>query len=536
MKTILRNLLMPVFLITGIAGQAQVPVMSSHPDVVPCIFLDFDGHTVQGTGWNYIPVIDCSPSTMDAAGIMAVFNRVSEDFRPFNINVTTDSLKFLAAPTTMRTRVIFTNSWEWYGYPAGGVASPNSFKDLGDDPCFVFSGLHYNNSKNVAEAASHEVGHTLGLQHQSYMNGCQVVNEYHAGFDGPNGTEISWAPIMGVGYNRNLTLWHLGNTPAGCSGPLQNDLDIIINNNLLTFRADEHGNTFPAATVVPFTANQFNVNGIITQNTDVDMIRFIQPANGRFQLNAVPYNIGDGYAGSNLDLQVTLYNGSQTLLNVYNPGNMVRSAIDTTLSAGTYYLQVEGKGNIYAPGFASIGSYSLQGISGSGGTLPLRKLQLNGLVQGDKHQLSWLIDADEQVTSQILEVSTDGRNFNPVTSAASADRSYLYRPSVSGTAIYRLNVLFDNGRQYYSNMVALRNSNVSDIPKLLTNFIDNGTLLITSPGTFDYAVYDKSGRTIRSGKLSSGLNTVATGNMAGGMYFIRYSGGNTQLSEKFIKP
>lgn len=535
MKTFLRNLFLLALAVSSITGMAQVPKMNSLASAVPCVFLDFDGHNVQGTGWNYLPSIPCSPSTLSNDGIIAVFNRVAEDFRPFNINVTTDSAKFLAAPTTKRTRVILTESWEWYGFPAGGVANINSFSDFGDDPCFVFTGLHNNNTKNIAEATSHEVGHTLGLFHQSLVDGNCNVTEYHPGNDGPNGTEISWAPIMGVGYNRNLTLWHLGHTLSGCSGPLQNDLDIIINNNGLTFRTDEHASTFAGATQAIFASNQFTVDGIITQNTDLDMIRFVLPASGRLQLNAIPYNIGGGYQGSNLDLQVSLYNSSQTLVRVYNPGILVSSVIDTTLNGGTYYLLVEGRGNVYTPNYASLGSYSLQSTFTPGSTLPLRRLQLNGRVEGDKHQLSWIIDADEQVVSQTLEVSVDGRNFTPVVSAGAADRSFLYRPSVTNTAIYRLNVLFDNGRQYYSNMVALRNTGSSDVPKLLTNFVGNGSIMITSPGTFDYAIHDQSGRTIRRGRLAGGLNTIEAGNITAGMYFVRFTNGNDQWTEKFIK-
>ena len=53
-----------------------------------------------------------------------------------------------------------------------------------------------------------------------------------------------------------------------------------------------------------------------------------------FTLDAVPYNVGTGNAGSDLDMQVTLYNSSQTQLNVYNPGNTLSLVIDTTLNRG----------------------------------------------------------------------------------------------------------------------------------------------------------------------------------------------------------
>ena len=98
--------------------------------------------------------------------ITEVFNRVAEDYRPFTINVTTDSTKYLSAPVNQRTRVVITVTSDWYG-SAGGVSFVNSFTWGDNTPCFVFSELLGYKPKNIAEAASHEAGHTLGLRHQS---------------------------------------------------------------------------------------------------------------------------------------------------------------------------------------------------------------------------------------------------------------------------------------------------------------------------------------------------------------------------------
>jgi hypothetical protein len=75
------------------------------------------------------------------------------------------------------------------------VSYVGSFTWGDDTPGWVFSGLLNNNIKYIAEAVSHEAGHTLGLQHQSnYDAECTKTSEYGQG----QGTgEISWAPIMG---------------------------------------------------------------------------------------------------------------------------------------------------------------------------------------------------------------------------------------------------------------------------------------------------------------------------------------------------
>jgi hypothetical protein len=535
MKTNLRLTILSLLLFAA-AGKAQVPIMSSNPSVVPTIFLDFDGHTVNGTSWNYNGPIYAGACTLDTASMRQVFNRVAEDYKPFTINVTTDSTKFLAAPTTRRTRLILTVSHEWFGTGAGGVANTNTFSDIADDPCFVFTALQLNNVKNIAEAASHEVGHTLGLFHQASWNTttCALINQYNYG----QGTgETSWAPIMGVGYSKNLTTWNIGPDPYGCNR-IQNDADLIARAaNGITYRADDNDSTFAAAQLIPFATNQFLFNGEIEKSYDKDMIKFTLTGARQVHIDALPFSVGTGNSGSNLDVLLKLYTDSEVLLNTYNPTDVLSATIDTTLNAGTYYLKVQGTGNANAPEYASMGTYVVNAQLSGGGTLPLKVLRLMGTLSGDKHNLNWIIEADEQIISQTLEVSTDGRSFVPVTNTNDALlRTYNYRPfSVNGTLLYRINVAFDNGKQYYSNIVAIKQTGNVEIPKLVTNIASSSTIGITSPGIFDYAVYDLSGKSVAKGRLVSGLNNIQLNNATGGMYIIRFAKDNEQWTDKFIR-
>jgi hypothetical protein len=509
---------------------AQVPLLSSYPSANAVIFLDFDGHTVTGTSWNYNGPIVCGSSGLDNSQIIEVFNRVAEDYRPFDVNVTTDSTKFLAAPPNRRMRVILTVTSSWYG-AAGGVSFVNSFSWPDDNPCFVFSALLNYNVKNVSEAASHEAGHTLGLYHQSYYDAnCTKISDYYSG---QGSGEIGWAPIMGVGYYRNFTLWNNGPNSYGCTS-YQSDLDIITSgNNGFGYRTDDHNNSFAGATIALFSNNEFNVNGVVERNTDQDMFKFIVGANGRFQLDAIPYNVGNGNSGSDLDLQVTLYNSAHTMLRVYNPGSLLSSLVDTTLTAGTYYLEVEGKGNEFAPAYASLGSYSLLARATPGTALPVRRLELNGGVDGDNHKLNWMIDADETIIKQTLEISTDGRNFQPLTQPVNDQRSYSYRPYTISTALYRLNVLFEGNRTYYSNIVTIRNEGPR--PRLNGNIISSGTISVNSPGNYNYLIIDMNGKTILKGKLVNGVNNIPASSIATGLYMIRFNDDMQQWTDKFIR-
>jgi len=520
-------------LISSLVVSSQVPKLNSFTSASAVIFLDFDGHTVANTSWNVSGTIYAAGSGLNSTQITEIFNRVAEDYRPFNLNVTTDSTKYLAAPITKRMRVIITTSNAWYGSGAGGVSFVGSYTWGDNTPAFVFSNLLGYNVKYISEASSHEAGHTLGLYHQaSYNSSCQLTSEYNYG---TGSGETSWAPIMGVGYYKNSTTWYNGPNPYyTCTGS-QKDLDIITGTNGFGYRTDDFGETFATATNENFSnsTNQFSVAGMITTPTEKDMLKFTLSSTKRFVLEATPTNVGSGDAGSNLDISVQLFNGT-TSINTYNPLDKLNVSIDTTLNPGTYYISIDGVGNAYTNEYGSLGSYSILAQEAPPIVLPLRRLELQGDANGDKHQFSWIIDADEQVVEQILEISTDGRNFIPVTQPSNNDRVFVYRPNVTSTAQYRLNVTFDNGKQYYSNVVTIHPTGLIQRPVLVSNLIYN-VMKVNSPGNYSYSIYDLSGKSIGKGQLTNGLNTISAGNITAGMYLIRFANDNDQWTDKFIK-
>ena len=517
------------------SSQAQTPVLNSYPSAAAAIFLDFDGHTVEGTSWNWsLPAIECQPSGLNATQVTEVFNRVAEDFRPFNVNVTTDSTKFLAAPANQRMRVIVTTTSAWYSNSAGGVAFISSFTWGDDHPCFVFSGLLGYNAKRISEAASHETGHTLGLYHQAqYDAHCNKLTDYHAGLG--NG-EIGWAPIMGIGYNHNFTLWSNGPSSLGCTN-YQSDLDIIASsNNGFGFRSDDHSDSAIDATSVLFANRQFDIQGVIHQNTDKDMFRFNMPNRAHFKLNATPHNVGNGNAGSDLDIQISLYNAANILLNEYNPGTLLNSAADTILNPGSYYLKVEGKGNIYAPSYASLGSYELKAIVEGGIPLPVRHVKLQALSIRNQFQFRWNIEADEKIKEQTLEVSPDGNDFRPLAEMLANDRTYAHNSNAALSSQYRLQVVFEGGAHYYSNIVTLPATEMAHRPKIIGNhMVNSGTLNVQSFGNYQYDVTDLNGKTICKGQLISGVNSINLPGIMPGIYMIRFSGNNQQWIDKLLR-
>ena len=137
------------------------------------------------------------------------------------------------------------------------------------------------------------------------------------------------------------------------------------------------------------------------------------------------------------------------------------------------------------------------------------------------------------VTNQVIEISTDGRSFEPLVQSPNDDRSYIYRPYNVTTANYRLNVTFSNGRQYYSNVVTVKSG--APRPKLTATLVRSNRVIITSPGNYSYMIMDMTGKITESGKLVNGINTVETRNLTAGMYLIRFSNDSQQWTDKFIR-
>jgi hypothetical protein len=531
MKILYPPLLSLSLLLATVTTVAQVPIYNSYPSAAATIYLDFDGHYVNGTSWNMNGPITCGPANLTANQIAEIFNRVAEDYRPFNINVTTDSTKYWSAPMYQRMRVVLTVTSDWYG-SAGGVSYVGSFTWGDNTPAFVFTALLKYNTKMIAESAAHEVGHTLGLMHQAaYDANCVKKSDYNYG---QGSGEVGWAPIMGAGYYQNFTLWNNGANPYGCTY-YQDDLAIISSTwNGFGYRADDYADTTTGSAAATFTNNRFDLSGVIEKNTDKDVIQFSIPSIGNFHLDALPYSVGTNDAGSNLDIQLKLLDSTQHVIGVYNPPLLLSSSIDTLLNPGTYYVSVASSGNVYAQEYASLGSYNLKGFYSPGAVLLLHKLKLQGKIENNKHQLDWIIQADETLTQQVLEISSNGRDFQPLIQLNNNIRSYSYIPEQSEILYYRIYTTFDNRQQYYSNTISLRSNTVNSKPFINGNLIYN-TLTINSSVPFSYSIIDYNGRLLEKGAITQGINTIQTGNYSSGMYFIKFTNDQQQYTERFMK-
>lgn len=229
----------------------NVPELNSYPSATKVIYLDFDGQVVQDFNWANGNTLNCLPAGLTEDQIREVFSIVSEDYSSFNINVTTDENVFNAAPLHNKMRVIFTPTSSWM-LNVGGVAMLNSFSSVlvNNTPCFVFTDRLYYDAKYAAESCSHEVGHTLGLFHQSlYDNNCNLIEDMNEGL-GPVTSEISWAPLMGMSYYRNQTTWANGQI-FNCN-QAQDNISTILNYNHITLRPRTTNITYTIDSILTF--------------------------------------------------------------------------------------------------------------------------------------------------------------------------------------------------------------------------------------------------------------------------------------------
>ena len=337
--------------------------LHSRPGSPLKILLDLDGHTVTTPYWNGGNTINALPYDIDGmAGfssdelvrIREIWLRVAEDFAPFDVDITTEEIpdaQLYSAGGGMR--VILTPSSTWYG-SAGGVAYLNSFTWGMPVPAWVFSKLLGNSPSKVAEAASHEIGHTLGLSHQTlYDESGNFVYEYNPG-------NSQWAPIMGNSYGKALTTWHHGTAYSGKT--LQDDLALI--RKILPVNIDEaSGNlqtsSTPLKTIEEGGLITLRHTGMINFRADVDVLNVPLGA-GSFSLNVS----GPTHA-SNLDLKVRVLNSSGSIVADVNPFGSGPVALSLeNLPADLYKVEVSTSGmDGYYTDYGLQGRYYITGTA-----------------------------------------------------------------------------------------------------------------------------------------------------------------------------
>lgn len=354
--------------------------LHSLPGSTHKIFLDMDGASTSGTGWNYngLPAgavggVNGGGSTftdVQDAWVQEVWRQVAEDYAPFDIDVTTEDPgaagynRATTGDTAYGTHVVFTmdaaaKKQLCSGVDCLGVAMVGNFDTVDPNavyqPAWVFADTT-TNATIAAQGAAHEAGHTLGLNHDGTK--AAGAGSYYGG-------SAAWGPIMGFATNRALSQWSKGEYAD--ANEQQDDVAVIAANGA-PLRADDHGDSINAADQLG-AATSYAAAGVISTRADVDVFAVDRACTGTF--TATAKGIGSQTA---LDLSLTLRDstGAQVASNNPASGNTggswpqstgMDAAISTTLGAGRYYLSVDGVGSgdptkTGYSDYASLGQYT----------------------------------------------------------------------------------------------------------------------------------------------------------------------------------
>ena len=372
---------------------AETFALHSRPGASRVIYLDFNGHVATGTAWNTsygttinAPAFDldgnaASFSAAEQERIQYIWQRVAEDYAPFGVDVTTQEpsadaiTRSSSSDSIFGTRVVITRDFTaGTSNPCGcgGFAYVGIFDDTGDryKPAWVFyNALSAGSEKATAEAISHEAGHNLGLAHDG-----TATQGYYAGH-GSGAT--GWAPIMGVGYSREVTQWSKGEYTG--ANNLEDDL-VVLQNTGAPLLADDHGNDIATASSLQGSGGGtvLSGTGVIERRADSDVFALASGA------GSISISVAPAARGPNLDLSAQLLDTAGTVLAASSPADTLAATINYDGPAGTYFLRVDGVGtgsplNTGYSDYGSLGRYQVSGSIGDPGALqaPVARLSAN---------------------------------------------------------------------------------------------------------------------------------------------------------------
>lgn len=207
----------------------------------------------------------------------------------------------------------------------------------------------------------------------------------------------------------------------------------------------------------------------------------------------------------------------------------------TTLGSGT---------TVFSANFTGFSRFFLVD---AGVALTIELTDFNGKVTSEQNALLNWTTASEQDNRQFdIEVSRDGLNFALLGTIASQGNAthdqhyeYLHVTPQSGISFYRLKQTDLDGKYTYSKIIALTINNnllkasVYPVPAKNMITINFGKIIAKA----EISIFSADMRTVKQESINSlsVKKDIHIGNLPSGVYFIRYTSGNTNEVLRFIK-
>lgn len=444
----------------------RAPILESLPGSEFTVYLDFDGEVVSNTWWVNGGTINAQGTGYSDAKITNIWRIMAEDFRPFDINITTNRTVFDNTPINKRMMCIFTPTTT-AAPGSGGVAYLNSFSNTSvDNPCWVYN----NGTRSAGETGSHEVGHTLGLSHDGVPG-----NQYYAGHG-------EWSPIMGWSASKPIGQWSSGEYDNAITQ--QDDMAIISGNrNGFGYKTDDHGDQISEASDIAVSADgtvdPSLHQALISTRDDKDVFSFIT-AGGEvnFTINPDPFY-------PNLNIQARILTGTGEEVAISNPFENLSANITTTLASGTYFIEIDGVGegtvsNGYSD-YSSVGFYEISGSYAPGNNNQPPIANFEAVI--DCNQVNFQSTTINTVTDYLW-------NFGDGNSSTEQNPTHTYTEDGVYTISLTATNTIGEDTNTQENLVTIT---VASLPESSTQTICEGAATtITASGSTGYIWYDSA--------------------------------------------